>query len=100
MTRDDGYIDYKEFLGLMTEYYVESDLECERMMEAFAILDRDKDGSISLPELKAALLMEGSGIEEQDVVDLFNEIDTDGNGQIDYEGKICGVFRKASFSDC
>ncbi|KAK3082758.1 hypothetical protein FSP39_004484, partial [Pinctada imbricata] len=82
----DGCIDFREFTDLMKDYYFETNLENQRMKEAFAIVDTDKDGRISIDELKAVLLRPNSGITEADVLDLFNDIDTDHSGFIEYEG--------------
>ena len=49
------------------------------------LFDRDKAGGISYHELTSVMYALGQNMTHQEVLDLFNEVDTDGNGEIDFE---------------
>jgi len=53
--------------------------------EAFAAVDTDASGTLSLAELKAALTKAGSseGLSDADLAAIVDEIDKDGNGMLD-----------------
>ena len=50
---------------------------------AFEDFDKDKDGLVSLDEIRLHLLETGKGISEIELQDLFNKADTNGDGKID-----------------
>eukprot|EP00892_Ulva_mutabilis_P000128 jgi/Ulvmu1/10115/UM006_0066.1 len=76
----DGEIDYNEFVASTMNI---NQLEKEEVIwRAFAELDADGSGSISAPELECAL--QRFGIQD-DVHDLLQAADTNGDGQIDYQ---------------
>lgn len=83
---DDGFISFKEYLKIMHDNYKEVDLEKERMKAAFRYIDKDNDGFLTLRELKTILSHNNSGISDEEIEQFFKEIDTDGDGKIDYEG--------------
>lgn len=70
----------------MQDNYKEVDLEKERMKAAFRYIDKDNDGFLTLRELKTILCHNNSGISDEEIEQFFKEIDTDGDGKIDYEG--------------
>lgn len=84
---DDGFISFKEYLKIMQDNYREVDLEKERMKAAFRYIDKDNDGFLTLKELKTILSHNNSGISDQEIEQFFKQIDTDGDGKIDYEGR-------------
>lgn len=84
---DDGFISFKEYLKIMQDNYREVDLEKERMKAAFRYIDKDNDGFLTLKELKTILSHNNSGISDPEIEQFFKEIDTDGDGKIDYEGR-------------
>lgn len=84
---DDGFISFKEYLKIMQDNYKEVDLEKERMKAAFRYIDKDNDGFLTLKELKTILSHNNSGISDPEIEQFFKEIDTDGDGKIDYEGR-------------
>jgi len=49
------------------------------------LFDRDKSGGISYHELTSVMYALGQNMTHQEILDLFNEVDTDGNGEIDFE---------------
>mmetsp|Transcript_15505 Transcript_15505/g.32738 ORF Transcript_15505/g.32738 Transcript_15505/m.32738 type:complete len:504 (-) Transcript_15505:72-1583(-) len=80
-----GVIDYTEFLAatLDTRLYLQEDV----CWSAFCVFDRNGDGRISQEELKEVLKHEGveGMLGAQTVAELMSEIDTDGNGEIDFK---------------
>lgn len=84
---DDGFISFKEYLKIMQDNYKEVDLEKERMKAAFRYIDKDNDGFLTLKELKTILSHNNSGISDPEIEQFFKQIDTDGDGKIDYEGR-------------
>jgi calcium-dependent protein kinase len=57
------------------------DSEITKEMEAFKLLDKNKDGYITMLELKSAMSMHHS---EDEVEEILRSIDTDKNGAINY----------------
>lgn len=52
--------------------------------EAFSLFDRDGDGSITTKELSTVIRSLGQNPTESEIQDMINEVDTDGNGTIDF----------------
>nr|ABK21927.1 unknown [Picea sitchensis] len=52
--------------------------------EAFSLFDRDGDGSITTKELSTVIRSLGQNPTEAEIQDMINEVDTDGNGTIDF----------------
>ena len=53
--------------------------------EAFEMFDVNKDGSISKKELEYILRSLNEDPEEEEIQQLLDEVDVDGNGEIDFE---------------
>ncbi|KAJ2820395.1 hypothetical protein FBU31_005240, partial [Coemansia sp. 'formosensis'] len=53
--------------------------------EAFALFDKDGDGTITAVELGAVLKSAGQNPSDAELQDMINEMDADGNGTIDFE---------------
>lgn len=71
-----GVIMYTEFIAATLE--AQGHIEEERVAEAFDRLDSDDSGFISRKNLSEFL---GSHASSQEIQDLINEIDGDGDGQ-------------------
>jgi calmodulin len=59
----------------------------ERIAEAhqtFALFDKDGDGSITTVELALVLRSLGQAVSQEEVQDMMNEVDIDGNGELDF----------------
>jgi len=78
-----GTIEFPEFLELMKEKYGSDDQESD-LREAFKIFDRDRDGFIDMRELKKVSMMLGTLLDQQEIDELMEEADVDGNGKLDY----------------
>mmetsp|Transcript_34183 Transcript_34183/g.59790 ORF Transcript_34183/g.59790 Transcript_34183/m.59790 type:complete len:487 (-) Transcript_34183:4193-5653(-) len=75
-----GFIDYTEFI--MATMQQEALLSRKNLEAAFSAFDQDKSGKITLDELKVLL---GSGFESKNTMweELIQEVDLDGDGEID-----------------
>ena len=57
--------------------------ELTDLKEAFAVFDKDGDGRITKTEIRLVMESLGKTPSDQDVEDMMNEADMDGNGSID-----------------
>lgn len=80
-----GVIDYTEFLAATMDrrLYLQRDV----CWAAFCVFDRNGDGKISPDELREVLSHEGVEglLGQQTVEQIMSEIDSDGNGEIDFD---------------
>lgn len=53
--------------------------------ETFALFDKDNNGSINISELGAVMLSLGHDATEQELKDMISEVDSNGNGTIDFD---------------
>lgn len=82
-TDGDGSIDFIEFVHMA--YKISRDAD-EIMKEAFSIFDDDGSGSITHEEFRRVVLEEGGGnLREEDVEMIINEVDKDGDGEINMD---------------
>ena len=54
--------------------------------EAFELIDKNKDGQITLDELKNFFLSLKENFSDADLQDMINEADIEGNGSITFDG--------------
>jgi len=56
----------------------------EELREAFSLFDKDNDGCITSKEIRT--VMHGLRLEnsDQEIIDMINNVDVDGNGTIDF----------------
>jgi len=78
-----GSIGFVEFLTMMARKMKNVDPE-EETRQAFASFDEDGNGFISSVELKEVLTKLGDTISEADADRLIRQVDSDGDGQINY----------------
>merc|ERR1712179_184719 len=79
-----GTIEFEEFLSMMKQKAHEVDEEAD-LREAFKIFDCDKDGYISMKELKKVANMLGTMLTKEEVEEFMAAADSDGNGKLDYD---------------
>lgn len=71
-----------------------SEDEKEKLLETFKTLDTDGDGVLTIEELKAGFKKSKgirSGMSDNELRALINEIDTNKSGTINYTGKLKGL---------
>jgi calmodulin len=80
-----GTIDFPEFLTMMSKKMKDSDND-EEIREAFRAFDKDGNGFISAAELRNAMTNLGEKLTDQEIEEMIQEADIDGDGQVNYEG--------------
>mmetsp|Transcript_30672 Transcript_30672/g.30309 ORF Transcript_30672/g.30309 Transcript_30672/m.30309 type:complete len:258 (+) Transcript_30672:687-1460(+) len=77
-----GFIDYTEFLkATMDQRRL---MSVSNLKAAFALFDKDKNGTITKKELKDAIVEDGRVLDNI-WRDILSELDTNGDGEIDFE---------------
>ena len=67
--------------------------------EAFALFDKDGDGTITTKELGTVMRSLGQNPTEAELQDMINEVDVDGNGTIDFPEFLSLMARKMKDTD-
>ena len=62
--------------------------EEEEVRQAFKVFDKDGNGLISAEELRFVMTNLGEKLTDEEVDDMIREADTDGDGQVNYEGML------------
>uniref|UniRef100_A0A7R9VA58 Calmodulin n=1 Tax=Chlamydomonas euryale TaxID=1486919 RepID=A0A7R9VA58_9CHLO len=78
-----GIIDFQEFLKLMARKMKEND-DDDRLRNAFKVFDRDGNGYISAAELRYIMCNLGERLSDEELEDMIQEADVDGDGQINF----------------
>ena len=82
-----GTIDFPEFLTMMSKKMKDVDSE-EEIREAFRVFDKDGNGFISAAELRHVMTNLGEKLTDEEVDEMIREADIDGDGQVNYDGKL------------
>ncbi|KAK9091469.1 hypothetical protein Sjap_024646 [Stephania japonica] len=80
----DGFIDLNEFVEMNTKE-VDSKEEIEDLRNAFKVFDADKNGLISREELCNVMRSVGDSCSIEDCKRMISGVDSDGDGQINFE---------------
>ena len=80
-----GTIDFPEFLTMMARKMKDTDSE-EELRESFRVFDKDGNGYISAAELRHVMTNLGEKLTDDEVDEMMKEADTNGDGQISYQG--------------
>lgn len=79
-----GVIEFQDFLELMTVKMAERDPR-EEIMKAFRLFDDDQTGKISLKNLKRVARELGETMTDEELQEMIDEADRDGDGEIGEE---------------
>ena len=97
------FIDYIQGSNMkkMSLMYIASRLdenEINNLKKVFSAFDKSKDGQISYEELRQGLIqLKSNRITEQDVYFLFQALDVDRNGKIDYTEFIAATLQRINY---
>lgn len=61
------------------------EINCSDVIDAFKMFDRDSNGMITLDEMKSILLNFSQKLSEEEIEEIFNEVDINHDGNIDYQ---------------
>ncbi|XP_046394933.1 centrin-2 isoform X2 [Ischnura elegans] len=79
-----GELTYDQFLQLMSKKMAEKDTK-EEIMKAFRLFDDDETGKISLKNLKRVAKELGENINDEELQEMIDEADKDGDGEVNQE---------------
>ncbi|XP_004477431.1 calmodulin-like protein 3 [Dasypus novemcinctus] len=79
-----GTVAFPEFLGLMAKKMRDADGE-EDIRQAFRVFDKDGNGFVSAAELRHVMTRLGEKLSEEEVDEMIQAADADGDGQVNYE---------------
>lgn len=79
--------------------YTLSDEEVAEFREAFGLFDKNGDGTISSSELGTIMRSLGQNPTENELQDMINEVDVDGNGTIDFDEFLNMMAKKMKETD-
>ncbi|XP_007519937.1 centrin-1 [Erinaceus europaeus] len=89
-----GKISFNDFLAVMTQKMAEKDSK-EEILKAFRLFDDDQTGSISFRNLKRVACELGEGLTDEELQEMIDEADRDGDGLVDEEDFL-RIMRRAS----
>ncbi len=84
-SNSNGAIDFEEFLLMLTSQVSASDLD-EELAHAFQMFDHDKNGVITISELRRVMTILGENLSDKELKEIIDLIDLDGDGEISFEG--------------
>ncbi|XP_076098159.1 calmodulin-alpha-like isoform X1 [Mytilus galloprovincialis] len=73
--------------------------QIQEYREAFKMFDKDGDGTITTKELGTVMRSLGQNPSSQELEDMVNEVDVDGNGEIDFEEFVMMMAKKVQDAD-
>ena len=88
-----GNCEFDEFLLLMSKKINEGQMD-EEMMEAFKTFDDKNKGYIDINDLQRVLKIYNENLSAEDVQQMFNETDADGDGKINFKDFILMMMAK------
>ncbi|GAA0145401.1 hypothetical protein LIER_05602 [Lithospermum erythrorhizon] len=71
-----------------------SEEQIAEFREAFLVIDKDSDGVITIVELATVIQSLNERPTKEEIEEMMNEVEVDGNGTIDFEGFLNIMGRK------
>ena len=93
-TDGSGAIDFEEFLDMMTARMSDKDTR-EDIDKVFRLFDDDKSGYISLKNLRRVAKELGETMTEEELMEMIERADSDGNGNVTPEDFYNIITKKA-----
>lgn len=89
-----GQIEFEEFTTLAARFLVEEDAEAmmAELKEAFRLYDKEGNGYITTGVLREILRELDDKLTNDDLDMMIEEIDSDGSGTVDFDGKTVQFF--------
>ena len=81
----------------MSEFLTKQQIE--EFKQCFELFDKDGNGKIGLKELGTVLRCFGQNPTEAEIQDIINEVDSDGNGTLDFEEFLALMCKKMADTD-
>ncbi|KAK6170336.1 hypothetical protein SNE40_018750 [Patella caerulea] len=78
-----GTVDFSEFVTMMARKMNDRDTEDE-LFTAFCLFDEDKDGYISIDEMRLVMKKLGENLTDEEAHDMIRLADLDGDGKVNY----------------
>ncbi|CAK9167953.1 unnamed protein product [Ilex paraguariensis] len=79
-----GAIDFDEFVHMMTAKIGERDTK-EELAKAFHIIDQDKNGKISVTDIRRIALELGESFTDRQIQEMVEEADRDRDGEVNFD---------------
>ncbi|KAK4470900.1 hypothetical protein MN116_006411 [Schistosoma mekongi] len=89
-----GFIDFKGFLDIITSKMIEKSDKAD-LIKAFRICDDDDSGKLTLSKLKRAAQLLGEDITDEELQEMIDEADKDGDGEVSEE-EFLRIMRKTN----
>ncbi|CAH1956210.1 unnamed protein product [Acanthoscelides obtectus] len=90
--------DQEDIKRLSTEYGL-SEEQVAEFKEAFMLFDKDEDGTITVAELGVVMRSLGQRPTETELRDMVNQVDSDGNGTIEFNEFLQMMSKKMKDAD-
>ena len=72
---------------MILERKMQDDEDEKELKEMFRVLDKEKKGEVDVKELRWIIKNLGDDLSEEDIDDMIADVDTDGSGWVDYDGR-------------
>lgn len=94
-----GKVNFDAFTNIAGHFLEEEDAEAmqQELKEAFRLYDREGNGYITTSTLKEILAALDDKLNSADLDGIIAEIDTDGSGTVDFDGKPFLLYQIAIF---
>lgn len=86
-------MEFEEFITLASRFMIEEDAEAMQaeLKEAFRLYDKEGNGYITTDVLREILAELDNNLTKDELDMMIAEIDSDGSGTVDFDGKLCFI---------